>query len=283
VGDPCKKGNIETCCVVAYNALAWEVFCLTGDLRVIDFLERAHYNAVLGYYSPTGRWSTYHTPMEGVKEANFHTIGFQCRAGSPELNCCSVNAPRGVATVREWMVTEDGESLYINFYGDAEVVTDRGEKISISGGYPAYGNVTLSFENVDRPVKLRIPSWANATVCINGKTYTPENGKYFALPSMVNSVNIDFGFAPYFEKGSGDFAGRSSVYVGPVLYGVDASDNCLDGECVNAFSEDEIRKALPERKSDGSIRIVLPNGRVLKDFYHLGLSGSWYTTWLNVE
>lgn len=90
---------------------------------------------------------------------------------------------------------------------------------------------------------------------------------------------------PYrrFSAWLGEFAGRSSVYVGPVLYGVDASDNCLDGECVNAFSEDEIRKVLPERKSDGSIRIVLPNGRVLKDFYHLGLSGSWYTTWLPIE
>ncbi len=285
VGDPCKKGNIETCCVVAYNALAIEAFFLTEDVRILEHLERSHYNAVMGYYSPSGRWSTYHTPMEGVKEANFHTIGFQCRAGSPELNCCSVNAPRGVGSIRDWMMTEDAEGIYLNSYEDMEVLTDRGEKLTVSGGYPASGRVTVRASGFNRPLNLRIPSWAKATVGVNGNTYTPESGRYFEIPSLSESseIEIDFGFSPYIEKGSSDYAGRSCVYVGPVLYGMDASDNCLSGEETERILLEDITSAIPKKHEDGSIRITLPDGRVLKDFYHLGVSGSWYTTWLQIE
>ncbi len=284
-GNPYTNGNIETCCVVAYNALAIETFFLTRDVRILDFLERSHYNAVLGYYSPSGRWSTYHTPMEGVKEANFHTIGFQCRAGSPELNCCSVNAPRGVASVSDWFITEDKENLYLNFYGDMEVNTHRGERITVLGGYPSSGKVSVTVSGFVRPINLRIPSWAKATVEVNGETYIPKSGSYFEISPLSESIEIkiDFGFIPYLEKGGGDYEGKSCVYVGPILYGLDAADNNLSDEAPEIIPLEYITSAMPQKQGDGSIKIILPDGRVLKDFYHLGVSGSWYTTWLPIE
>ena len=40
--------------------------------------------------------------MDGVREASAHTIVFQARAGTPELNCCSVNGPRVLGMLGEW-------------------------------------------------------------------------------------------------------------------------------------------------------------------------------------
>lgn len=65
VGNPYQNGNIETCCVIAFDALAIALYELTGDSQIVDFLELAHYNACMGLWSPTGRWSTYNTPMNG--------------------------------------------------------------------------------------------------------------------------------------------------------------------------------------------------------------------------
>ena len=288
IGDPCRNGRIETCCVVAYNALAIEAFGLTGDLRIIDFLERAHYNAVLGCYSPTGRWSTYHTPMEGNKCANFQSINFQCRPGSPELNCCSVNAPRGVAAVGDWWLTRQENKLFLNFYEDAELETDLGERVTIAGGYPASSVVHITVEGLQdsHSMLLRIPAWSTHTKVQIGETcYYPQAGSYWELPCEETKtvVTVSFDFTPCIEKGSGDYTGRSSVYIGPVLYGFDVGDNEIFWEELPAISGKSLTGLTPKRHEDGSIRLNLPEGIVLKDFYHLGASGSWYSSWLPIE
>ena len=63
---------------------------------VADELELSTLNATLGAQTPSGRWWTYNTPMDGVRKASAHEIVFQAREGSPELNCCSVNGPRSL-------------------------------------------------------------------------------------------------------------------------------------------------------------------------------------------
>jgi DUF1680 family protein len=85
----------------ALIATPWLVLKLTGDPHAADELELAMLNGGLGAQHPSGRWWTYNTPMDGAREASAHTIVFQARAGTPELNCCSVNGPR-VNTVVEY-------------------------------------------------------------------------------------------------------------------------------------------------------------------------------------
>lgn len=91
MGNPFQGGSIETCCTVAWLALSVETLRLTGDSRIADALEHATWNAVLAYEHPSGRWCTYDTPMNGKRLASAHSIVFQSRPGTPELNCCSVN------------------------------------------------------------------------------------------------------------------------------------------------------------------------------------------------
>ncbi len=45
--------------------------------------------------------------MDGVRKASAHEIVFQFRPGSPELNCCSVNAARGLGLIGEWALIRD--------------------------------------------------------------------------------------------------------------------------------------------------------------------------------
>ena len=286
VGHPFGNGNIETCCVVAYNALAIEVYALTGDNRILDHLERAHYNAVLGYYSPTGRWSTYHTPMEGTKCANFHSIGFQCRPGSPELNCCSVNAPRGVAAVSDWLLTRNDHGYFLNFYEDVELETEEGFRLTVSGGYPAAASVRVAFSGLQpgQRLSLRIPTWsAHTVISCGGENCCPLPGTFWPVPEGVGELTIQFDFTPYSTAGDREYAGRHSLYVGPVLYGFDTADNTVEWGQFSPLPHDEWMAAVPAAQPDGSLRLNLPCGVTLRDFYHLGVSGSFYSTWLPLD
>ena len=93
-GDPYEPGAIETCCTIAWMAITLDALRLTGSAACADELELATENAALGAEHSSGRWWTYSTPMDGHREASAHSIVFQARAGTPELNCCSVNGPR---------------------------------------------------------------------------------------------------------------------------------------------------------------------------------------------
>ena len=289
VGSPFAKGPIETCCVVAFDALASELYKETGDAKIIDFLERAHYNACLGAWNPGGRWSTYDTPMDGEKCANFHTIGFQCRPGSPELNCCSVNAPRGAAQLADWLICEDGDALVINGYEPVAFITEDNTEVVIEGCYPAAGTVEVrlnSHGNI-KTLMLRIPSWSRSTrLAVGGSPVNARSGDYMAVRKVWDgdTVTLDFDFSVYFEPGGQELAGKYSVYSGPLLFGADSRDNpgfyMSDAAQLRRADFDG---AVPRASRDGSIILELSSGALLRDFRSLGQSGSRYRTWLAVK
>lgn len=288
IGNPFQSGKIETCCVIAYNALVIELLKITGDLRLVDFLERSHYNAVLGYNSPSGYWSTYDTPMIGYKKANFHDIGFQCRPGSPRLNCCSVNAPRGTAALADWIIMQKKNTLYLNYYEDMVLETEDGISVTVSGGYPANHQIQVTVDTAgqNQTLAFRIPAWSRRTeITLDEETCYPEAGTYWTIPvSGKITVTIRFDFTPYTEAGGGELTGKSSLYIGPVLYGFDSADNPgIHFDAIPAIAKQNLKSAHPTLCKDGSIRLTLSEGLILKDFYHLGTSGSIYTSWLPIS
>lgn len=285
IGNPYTNSNIETCCVVAFDALASRIAALTGEKTLLDFLELAHYNAVLGSFSPSGRWSTYNTPMEGEKCANTHSISFQCRPGSPQLNCCSVNAPRGVGQCADWMFTLSDGMLCVNFYEPLEA--DFGDtKLKIESVYPAPGDIRLTLSGACRPVALRIPGWSKkARVTENGTERDAAPGTYEKIGPWNGSVTVvlSLDFSPYYAAGGLGYAGKTSVYSGPVLYGADASRNpSLDVRALPDLAKEALDAFLPALDKSGAILWHI--GEItLCDFYHLGQSGSSYRTWLSVR
>ena len=178
-GNPYHPGAIETCCTIAWMAMTVEMLKLTGDPVVADELELSTLNSAMGLFSPSGRWSTYNTPMDGDRKANFHEIVFQARPGSPELNCCSVNAARGLGLLSEWaLMNGSGDDLLIlNWYGPGVLRTRlaSGAEIVLTSrtDYPTTGLVHVTV-SPDRPssfrLKLRIPHWSRqTTVNVNGQ------------------------------------------------------------------------------------------------------------------
>jgi DUF1680 family protein len=298
-GNPYHPGAIETCCTIAWIAMSVEMLRMTGQSVVADELELSTLNSVLGLHSPTGRWATYNTPMDGVRKASAHDIVFQAREGTPELNCCSVNAARGLGMISDWAVMRDAEGILLNWYGPGRqtVTWSANNTVSLTQetDYPRHGRVVLKVDptrNTEFTLKLRIPYWSRATmVSVNGvpvNSVTP--GTYLAIRRTWNAgdrVELQLDFTPHFWMGERECQGKVSAYRGPILLTWDRRFNETSPADVPRLSADAFSGKLVEWKESlpPILLLELPSekGTVrLCDFASAGQAGSPYRSWLPI-
>ena len=212
-GNPFDRGAIETCCTIAWMAMSVEMLRLTGESVVADELEFSFYNSGLGMMSPSGRWVTYDTPMEGQRLASAHHIVFQARAGQPELNCCSVNGPRALGLLSDWALMGRVDGLALHYFGPgtlAAPLPGGGGPVTLRvlGDYPRHERVEVVVEparaGVEFTLALRIPAWsARTAVAVNGTPCAAPvaPGRYCELRRAWQTgdrVAIAFDFRPHF-------------------------------------------------------------------------------------
>ncbi|MGZ8920581.1 MAG: beta-L-arabinofuranosidase domain-containing protein, partial [Limisphaerales bacterium] len=220
-GNPYGPTPIETCCAIAWMALSVDMLSLFGDAKTADLLELATFNAWAGAQHPSGRWCTYNTPMDGVREASAHSIVFQSRHGTPELNCCSVNGPRGWGMLSDWAFMRSADGFVVNWlapgsavFADAftnftaqpvanegrtpfpvapprvlpegGILDARQRVFWVSGNYPVTTNVEIRVElnhEEEFTLRIRIPEWSRTTrAWLNEKELpAPKAGTYLAI------------------------------------------------------------------------------------------------------
>ena len=298
LGDPYAQGAIETCCTIAWMALTVDMLRLTGNSIVADVLELSTWNGMLGSQHPSGRWWTYDTPMDGVRKASAHTIVFQARQGTPELNCCSVNAPRGLGMLSEWAVMVDDDGPIVNYYGpmEADLVLTDGTVIGLEQktAYPVYGNIELTVlpqQASSFVLRLRIPYWSkNANVSVNGTAVEGVNtGSYVSIDRIWqqgDKVEIELDMSLRSEPGERTYEGHMSIYRGPLLLAYDQHFNAMDPSEVPALDIAQL-DGIPVEK-DGRfkpmvlLRMKAADGShvYLCDFATAGAYGTYYRSWL---
>jgi len=319
-GNPFDPGAIETCCTIAWLAMSVEMLKLTGDSTVADEIELSTLNSVLGMHATSGRWATYNTPSDGARFASAHQIVFQARAGSPELNCCSVNSPRGLGMLSDWAVMVVGAGIALNYYGPAQfrVPLEPGLEVVIteSTAYPLDGNVRIEVTPT-RPaefaLRLRIPGWSrHTTVAVNGELVAgaPTAGTYLTLSrrwEAGDTIELVLDMGLRFWEGERECAGLTSIYRGPLLLAYDARYNrelhttglpvayggdpgqttaaCLQIPAIDAASLD----TEPGAWDDWLPPLLLLEARTqdgrsvrLCDFASAGQTGTLYRSWLDL-
>lgn len=298
-GNPYDTRAIETCCTIAWMALSVDMLKLSKDSYVADELELAAWNGFLGAQNATGRSFTYNTPMLGVKRASSHDIVFQAVAGSYELNCCSVNGPRGFGMIGQWGALAGDDEVTLNYYGasDTEIELGNGKHVALTqeGDYPFGDKIKItvkSADGFDGALKLRIPFWSKDTaVSVNGAARQgAASGSYYTIPSVKDgdAVEIAFDMSPHFWQGGLDLGGKTSIYLGPILLAYDQRFNAASYQ--DAPKLDLNKLALePVPCADGLypaplllLKAAGEDGRevLLCDFASAGQTGTAYTSWI---
>ncbi len=310
VGNPYTPGAIETCCTTAWAALSNDMAHLVGGTESTagDELELSLFNSILGSQHPSGRWWTYNTPPDGKREASAHTIVFQSRVGTPELNCCSVNAPRGLGVISEWGILTDGsgKGFVINYYGPMEAEFDLAGgphvKVSQETKYPVDGHITIHVDPSGtaplESVALRIPAWSKQTRVALGdgsqiaqEEINSAKGRYLTITrkwKAGDTIEADLDMSLRTWIGDGARAGRFSIYHGPVLLAFDQRDNPYDCNAIPALDYTKLT-AEPAQVSGKFPPIVAfqfkgsdGHPMILRDFATAGAAGTEYVSWLPV-
>jgi uncharacterized protein len=305
-GNPYAPTAIETCCTVAWIALTIDYLRLTGDPEAADDLELATLNGGLGAQHPSGRWWTYNTPMDGVREASAHTIVFQARAGTPELNCCSVNGPRILGTLSDWAVMTSTNGLVVNWLGagkfSGKLVDGTSVTITSTGDAWREGRTELRLAATATnafALRVRIPAWAkHPTVRLNGSPVSNVvAGGYVTLNGAwkeSDRIEVGFELPVRLVTGANEAAGKVCLYRGPVLLAYDQAQSPFDEASVPALDPGRLGEARlaglagvgtdlerPLRpwlavdvpvSGEGSLRLV--------DFASAGAAGTRYLSWL---
>jgi len=300
-GNPYHQGAIETCCTIAWSAMTVEMLRLTGNSIVADELELTMLNSVVGMHSHTGRWVTYDTPMHGVRKASAHHIVFQAREGTPELNCCSVNGPRGFGLISDWALMADKEGLILNWYGPSTSKAKLSSRVSVTlsqeTDYPRAGRVLVRVtpsRSAEFGLKLRIPYWSAKTkVKINGEAVKGVSaGSYLLLRrkwKRGDTVQIDLDMSFHYWVGEQECDGLTSVYRGPILLTYDRRFNEMDPDKVPALDARNLkgRSVSPKEWIPPTLlmEFTAARGRKLRlcDFGSAGEAGSPFQSWLKVR
>jgi hypothetical protein len=290
-------------------ALTLDYLRLTGDPRAADDLELATLNAGLGAQHPSGRWWTYNTPMDGQREASAHTIVFQARAGTPELNCCSVNGPRVLGMLSEWAVMSASDGLVVNWLGAGRFSgkLPTGSSVRIESSQDAWreGRTELRVTtDDDQPfaLHLRTPAWAkNPRAALNGTAVAPvAAGQYLTLHRRWmtgDRLELNFDLPVRWVAGASETAGKVSLYRGPILLAFDPAQNAFDEEAIPQVELGRLAEArrvsLPE-PATARERLLRPwlavdvsaaGARTIRlvDFASAGAAGTRYRSWLTAN
>ena len=236
-GNPYDYGTIETCCTIAWLVLSTEMLKLTGNSRIADEIELTTLNSILGMHSASGRWSTFTTPMDGARFASAQAIVFQARSGSPELNCCSVNSPRGFGLLSEWALLQTEDVLTLNYYGAGSFKTTlpaAGQVTLVQETrYPVEGSIRLQV-TPSAPalftLRLRVPIWSQDTrIRLNGQPLPgAQPGSYYDIRRAWqpgDCLELDLDFSLHFWQGQRECQGLTSAYRGPILLAYDQRYN----------------------------------------------------------
>lgn len=224
-GNPYDVRSVETCCTISWEALGIETLRVTGNSVCADELEVSLYNAVLGFLSRDGKWTSYNTPMDGKVVPSSPDLWWNSKNNG--IDCCTVNAPRGIAMLTDWAVMSSEDGIALNWYGKSKMTgyyKDIPVNFNIEGNYPVSGDVkiTMDLKQTNFELALRIPNWSDkTTVIVNGQAVNNvKSGEYLKIKrdwKTGDVIKVSFDMSLKYWRGGKESAGKVSIYRGPVL------------------------------------------------------------------
>lgn len=174
----------ETCNTYNMLKVSLNLFESTGDLRYMDYFERALYNHILASQDPeTGGVTYFMTMLPGGFKS------YSDRFNIEGIWCCVGTGMENHSKYGESIYFKNNHSLYVNLFVPSELNwSDKSFKLRQETDFPKEDETVLTIlesGSYTNPIYLRYPVWASggAKVWINDKEYPiqTQSGEYICL------------------------------------------------------------------------------------------------------
>jgi len=195
----------ETCNTYNMMKLSRLLYRNGGNLKYIDYYERALYNHILGSQHPVHGGLVYFTPMRPQHYRVYSNPG-------QTFWCCVGSGIENHAKYGEFIYTHDNTNLYVNLFIPSELKwEEKGLLLTQTTQFPESEKTSMKI-SLSRPSEftlfIRHPQWndkAPVKVKVNGRRVkgTSSPGEYFAITRTWNDgdrVDVQFDMYTYGEK-----------------------------------------------------------------------------------
>jgi hypothetical protein len=218
--------NGETCATAYILWLMDALLQAEGNPFYGDIMERTLYNALFAAQSPDGRRLRYFTDTESAKEYY-----------PDDSFCCPNNFRRILSNLPGFLYYRTARGIAVNLYSASKADIEIGRnRITVEQvtDYPSNGRITLLIHPSAKSsfdLSLRIPLWCrNATVSLNGEPVKEPvgSGVFFTIVrswEKGDRVELTLPMAWRIVRGRGRQYGKAALMRGPVVFGMNRSDN----------------------------------------------------------
>lgn len=230
-GDPYElspdAAYCETCAAIGVMMWSWRLLLATRRSEYADLVERAAYNGALVGLSLDGTRFNYVNPLH-VRTSHPRQEWF-------EIACCPPNLMRTLASIEQYVASEDDGAVYLHQFADAEIDGGLGRRLRVETRYPADGAVRVQVTGTgEQPwtLALRVPGWVDGPVLatLDGSPLAvePDASGYVAVErswSVGDVLEVRFPMGPRLTVGGPAIDGvRGAVAVerGPMVYCLEA-------------------------------------------------------------
>lgn len=212
----------ETCNTYNMLKVALQHFETHGDLRDMDYYERALYNHILASQDPESGGVTYYTSMASG--------GFKSFSNGYDLEgvwCCVGTGMENHAKYGEAIYFHNHRDLFVNLFIPSVLEwADKGLKLRLETDFPTTDRVRLTMmENraFDQQLYFRVPAWAEQgiRVRVNGKPRqtAPSDDQYVRVSGDWKAgdvIELEIPQRVWLESTKDD-PNLTAIFYGPVL------------------------------------------------------------------
>ncbi len=226
---PQEAAHNEICAQIGMMLFSWRMFQTTGDGKYIDNIENELYNGILSGISLDGKDFFYTEALRRTKEFPYVMRWPKHRQHYITCFCCPPNTLRTLCQAQEYAYAVNGNTLYVNLYGQNALKTKDLEVEQITN-YPWDGKITLTIKKAKNleNVKLHKPDWAaEYSVKVNGEKADLDITRKWKKGDVIE---VNFGMRsrlieanPLVEEAKNQIA----VMRGPIVY-------CLEGQDIES-------------------------------------------------
>ncbi len=233
----------ESCASIGLMMFGQRMAAITRDASYYDVVEQALCNTVLAGIAATGDRYFYVNPLEVWPE--------NCKASTAMAHvkpvrqpwftvaCCPPNIARTLASLGQYIYSQDEKSLYINQFISSNISTDISgveRTVTMESTHMQDGRVQITVSSSQAypfTVRVRIPSYVhNPVFDLDGVSISPviENGYAVLAVSLAQpqTFTLQFELAPRFVAANENVRanmGKVAVVKGPYVYCLEEIDN----------------------------------------------------------